>query len=118
MGKFCMKCGSPMQEDHKFCLNCGTPAAPAAPVAPVAAPQPVPAPQPIPQPAPVVEAPAPVVEAPAPAEPKDCVVVIADLKDAAELEDMANAKYAEGYRLVAAVPNGTSNKATLFFEKK
>lgn len=127
MPRFCMQCGSPMQEGHKFCLNCGAPAAPVAPVqAPVAAPQPV-----VEAAAPVVEAAAPVVEAAAPvveaaapvveeapAEPKDCVVVIAELKDAAALEDMANAKHAEGYRLVAAVPNGVSNKATLFFEKK
>ncbi|MBO4583502.1 MAG: zinc-ribbon domain-containing protein, partial [Clostridia bacterium] len=58
MGKFCMQCGSPMQEGHKFCLNCGAPAAPAAPVqAPVQPPvaAPVQAPQPI------VEAAAPVV---------------------------------------------------------
>ena len=27
MGKFCMKCGNPLQEGHKFCLNCGAPAA-------------------------------------------------------------------------------------------
>ena len=128
MGKFCMQCGKPMEETHKFCLNCGAPAAPGAP-APAPVQQPVQAPvqppvAPAPQPAPVpsVAEPIPAVEpapvAEAPAEPKAYTVVIAELKDADALEELVNAKAADGYRLVAAVPNGTSNKATLFFELK
>lgn len=129
MGKFCMQCGKPMEETHKFCLNCGAPAAPGAPapaptqqpvqapvqppVAPPPAPQPAPAPAVEPAPAPVEE---PAVEAPA--EPKAYNVVVAELKDADALEELVNARAADGYRLVAAVPNGVSNKATLFFELK
>ena len=119
MPKFCMQCGTPMQEGHKFCLNCGAPAAPVAPAAPAAPAAPV-----VEAAAPVVEAAAPVVEqaAPvveaAPEAPKACAVVIAELKDANALEELVNGKAAEGYRLVAAVPNGVSNKATLFFELK
>ncbi len=133
MGKFCMQCGKPMEETHKFCLNCGAPAAPVAPapapvqqpvqapvqppVAPAPAPAPVPpAAEPAPAPAPVEEpVPAPVEE---PAEPKAYNVVVAELKDADALEALVNARAADGYRLVAAVPNGVSNKATLFFELK
>lgn len=142
MAKFCMKCGNPLQEGHKFCLNCGAPVAPAAPAGPVCAKcgnplqeghkfclncgTPVAAPAAeaaapvVEAAAPVVEAAAPVVEAAeaAPEAPKACAVVVAELKDAGALEELVNGKAAEGYRLVAAVPNGVSNKATLFFELK
>lgn len=126
MPKFCMQCGTPMQEGHKFCLNCGAPAAPVAPAAPAAPAAPVveAAAPVVEQAAPVVEAAAPVVEAAAPVveaapeAPKACAVVIAELKDTNALEELVNGKAAEGYRLVAAVPNGVSNKATLFFELK
>ena len=115
MGKFCMKCGTPVEEGYKFCLNCGAPTVPAAPAKEPEAPAPAAEPE-----APAVEA-APAVEEPvveAPAEPKAYVVAASDLKDVVALEDMINEKAAEGYCLIAAVPNGTSNKATLFFEKK
>ena len=117
MAKYCMNCGNPMEDGHKFCLNCGAPAVPAPAQAPAAPAAPVveAAEQAAEQVAPVVEAAA---EAAPPEAPKACAVVIAELKDPNALEELVNGKAAEGYRLVAAVPNGVSNKATLFFELK
>lgn len=46
MAKFCVYCGSPIDDGAKFCLKCGKPAPGAAPAAQQPAQRPQPAPQP------------------------------------------------------------------------